>query len=351
MKKLFSVLLVLIFVLSCFSILTSATESGTCGGSLTWTLDDNGTLTISGFGEMSNYGTYYSYQDPVPTPWENSKEKIKSVIIGNSVVSIGNYAFSGCTGLTSITISDSVINIGNYSFEGCTGLTGINIPNSIKSIGTYAFSDCSGLTGITIPDNVTSIRGFAFKGCTSLKNITVDGNNKNYCSADGVLYNKNKTDLLCYPAGKSNSSFVVPDSVTSIENFSFYNCSGLTDVTIGNGVTEIGLGTFGYCISLASVTIPKSIKSIGNSAFSECTSLKNVYYEGSNKDDITIDGGNESFINATWHYNQTMPDNPAEPELGIFDTIVSAVSNFFTTIGNTISSIFASIAAFFKNMF
>ncbi len=197
-------------------------------------------------------------------------------VIPNSVTRIGRYAFSGCKSLTSITIPDSVTSIGDYAFEGCTSLTSITIPNSVTSIGNSAFSGCESLTNIIIPDSVTSIGSGAFENCTSLKSIEVSENNKNYASIDGVLFNKDKSELVTYPAGKTDSEYVIPNSVTSIGYSAFENCTSLTSVTIPDSVTSIDYSAFENCTSLTSVTIPNDVTSIGYGVFQGCTSLTSV---------------------------------------------------------------------------
>ena len=205
-----------------------------------------------------------------------------SYTIPNSVTSIGNYAFSVCTGLTSITIPNSVTSIGSGAFSGCTGLTSITIPNSVTSIGVWVFYGCSGLTSITIPNSVTSIGDGAFTGCSGLTSINVASDNNYYSSNNGILFNKKKTELIRFPSRKSQTSYTIPNSVTSI-----------------------GLGAFDSCTGLTSITIPNSVTSIGYEAFERCTGLKDVYYTGS-KDEweaISIGEYNDCLLNATIHYN------------------------------------------------
>ncbi len=167
-------------------------------------------------------------------------EEIKDLVIPNSLTSIGDYTFSGCSGLTSVIIPNSVTTIGNFAFYGCSGLTSVSIPNSVTCIDDYAFSGCTGLTSITIPNSVIFIEYGAFLGCTGLTSITI------------------------------------PNSVTSIGLYAFSWCSGLTSLTISNNVTFICSWTFNGCSSLTSVIIPNSVTSIDFHAFSECSSLTTI---------------------------------------------------------------------------
>ena len=198
---------------------------------------------------------------------------LPSITIPDSVTSIGFGTFANCTSFTSVTIPDSVTSIGEYAFYNCTSLTSVTIPDSVTSIGERAFMDCTSLTSVTIPDSVTSIGERAFMNCTSLTSIPVNTDNLNYSSVDGVLFNKLQTSLILYPAGKEDDSYTIPDSVESIWNGAFSECSSLTSVTIPDSVTSIGVYAFHDCTSLTSITIPDSIESIGEGAFEGCTSL------------------------------------------------------------------------------
>ncbi len=222
--------------------------------------------------------------------------RLESITIPDSVKSIGNNAFYGCSGLESITISDSVTNIGNGAFYGCSGLKSISIPDSVKSIGDFAFYGCSGLESITISDSVKSIGDNAFRNCSSLKSITipdgvtnigdrafydctslesikVDGSNpvydsRNECNA--IIETASNTLI----AGCKNT--IIPDSVKSIGDYAFSDCSGLESITIPNSVTSIGDAAFYGCSSLTSITIPNSVTSIVDFAFYGCSSLESI---------------------------------------------------------------------------
>jgi uncharacterized repeat protein (TIGR02543 family) len=204
------------------------------------------------------------------------RDGLISITIPNTVTSIGDGAFYYCSSLTSITIPDSVTSIGDWAFYRCSSLTSITIPDSVTSIGNYAFSGCTGLTSITIPDSVTSIGDRAFSSCSSLTSIEVSVDNINYKSIEGVLFNKAGTELIQYPVGNSKTSYDIPISVTSIGNYAFSGCTGLTSITIPDSVTSIGDWAFYYCSSLTSITIPDSVTSIGDEAFSYCSSLTSI---------------------------------------------------------------------------
>ena len=188
--------------------------SGTCGAqgeNLTWVLTEDGTLTISGSGEMQGY------INPSKAPWYSNRTKILSAVVDDGVTSIGFSAFDGCSSLTSVTIPKGVTYISNFAFEDCSSLTSVTIPKSVTSIGWYAFDGCSSLTSVTIPDSVTSINDSTFCGCSSLTSVTI------------------------------------PEGVTSIGKDAFSSCSSLTSVTIPEGVTSIGNGAFQGCSKLKHV--------------------------------------------------------------------------------------------------
>ena len=210
----------------------------------------------------SSDGDLYSKDGKTLIQYAMGKNDAKFTI-NNGVISIGDYAFANCYSLTRIIIPDSVTSIGNYAFAYCYNLTNINIPDSVTSIGDFALACCESLTSITIPDSVTSIGDYAFGGCSNLANVTIPS---------GVTSIGDYTFAYC----ESLTNITIPDGVTSIGDFAFTDCYGLTSIIIPDSVTSIGDGAFAYCHSLTSVTIPNSVTSIGNYAFVLCESLKSV---------------------------------------------------------------------------
>ena len=284
--------------------------SGTCGEKVTWKLDEDGLLTVSGEGEMANY----SSSDKIP--W--SSYEIKKVIIEEGITSIGVNAFAYCTGLASVTIPDSVTSIGKYAFEGCSSLTGVTIPDSVTSIEYFAFSECSSLTSVMIPNSVTSIENSVFYDCGSLASVTIP---------DSVTSIRPCAFAYC----TSLKSVTIPDSVTSIEYYAFSECSSLTRVTIPDSVTSIGHCAFAKCTNLKSVTIPDSVKDVDNSAFIHCRSLTNVTIPNSVKRIA-----DSEFSDCRSLTSVTIPDSVTKIENYAFEGCSSLMS---VTIPNSVTSI------------
>ncbi len=303
----------------------ATTASGTCGTDVTWSLSDAGTLTITGSGSM------YTHYDEDSMPWRYYRDSIKSVLIQSGVTSIVNGAFANCTSLTRLTIGSGLTNIGEGSFYNCTSLndisvssgnlffsveddilfnwnktsiflfpagnpatsyvipsgvrsieafafstcrllTAIDVPESVTSIGRMAFADCTSLISIEIPSGITNIGVGAFRWCTGLTNIEIATDNAYYVTEDGVLFNKEKTTLIQYPAGNPAEGYVIPTGVTLIEIFAFSRSS-----------------------ALKSIVIPESVTNIWDEAFADCTALTSITFEGSAPSFINTD----AFLNVT----------------------------------------------------
>lgn len=212
-KRLFGLLLALVMVLSLLPAVNGQTvASGVCGENVTWTLDDYGTLTISGSGDMADYSMV------TDRPWDEKREDIHVVVIEEGVTGIGQQAFYICTNLTGAMIPDTVTKLGDYAFASCTSLTEVTIPDSVKTMGRYVFLNCISLTGITLPDSVTTLGSAVFSGCASLTEVTL------------------------------------PASVTTLGDFMFSGCKRLTEVTVPASVTMLGTSVFFNCTSLTDVT-------------------------------------------------------------------------------------------------
>ena len=181
--------------------------------------------------------------------------------------------------VTQVTLTTAT-RISDYAFAGYDRLTKITIPETVQSIGYSAFEGCDGLTQIFIPKSVSVIRSTSFCYCKNLTEILVDENNQDYKSIDGDLYSKDGTILYEYALGKKNAVFVVPDSVTIIENYAFEGCTGLTQIEISKNVEHIGKDVFNGCINLQKVIIPKSVTKFDSRAFYCCISLEKIEYDG-----------------------------------------------------------------------
>ncbi len=243
--------------------------------------------SVTGIGNYAFYNTAWYEQQPdglvyagkVAYQYKGAIPNNTSVVIKNGTLGIGDSAFYNCRGLTSITIPDSVTNIGDSAFSDCSGLTSITIPDSVTSIDQSAFRACSGLTSITIPDSVTSIEHRAFAGCSELTSIIVEnGNTKYHSDGNCLIETANKTLI----SGCKNSIIPTDGSVTSIGNYAFDDCSGLTSITIPDSVTSIGNYAFWSCGELTSITIGNGVTSIGKDAFSYCSELTSIIVESGN---------------------------------------------------------------------
>ena len=336
-KRLLSFVLAVLMIASLLpatALAADIVDSGTCGAkgsNLTWTLDSERVLTISGSGDMYDYG-------PSGAPWHG---RVKSAVIAEGVTSIGRYAFDGCMLLTSMTIPDSVTRIGDNAFYSCRYLTSVTIPDSVTSIGKQAFYYCKSLPSVTIPDSVTNIGNGAFSNCESLTSVTIpngvtsiEEHTFEYCTSltsvtipDSVTSIGDEAFSYC----RSLTSVAIPDSVTSIGRDAFCFCESLISVTIPDSVTSIGEQTFYYCRSLTSVTIPDSVTSIGDSAFSDCSSLNRVTIPNS----VTSIGA-YAFYNCSSLTSVTIPNSVTSISWFAFHGCTYLTS---VTIPNSVTSI------------
>ena len=196
---------------------------------------------------------------------------------GSNVTSIGNYAFYSCGKLAGISIPNSVISIGDFAFFSCTSLNSINIPDRVVILGVSAFDSCNNLANLTIGKDLISIGNRALYSCTSLSSISVDSNNSNYSSdTNGVLFNKDKTVLIQYPAGRTADSYAIPKGVTTISSLAFHLCRSLVNVAFPDEMTNIADNAFLSCISLTSISFANNLASIGSHAFDYCVELTNI---------------------------------------------------------------------------
>ena len=254
------------------------------------------------------------------------QQTLKEAEVLDGVKSIGNLTFYSCLHLTDVNISNSVISIGRDAFSACDKLVNVNIPNGLTDIGIRAFESCISLKNIIIPSSVTNIGNSAFNGCYSLKSIEVAEDNSNYSSEDGVLFNKNKSNLICCPGGKAGE-YTIPDFVTSMSSGAFSNCRSITKVVIPNTITSIPYGAFTQCYALTDVVIPNSVTSIEDSAFKQCSSLANITIPSS-----VTNIGTDAF-NDTYKKQEGEPHNNKNRYITLFVTTGSYAETWAKTKG------------------
>ena len=258
-RKLLAVILASVLVFTLLPLGVFAEESsGSCGENLTWTLDADGTLTISGTGEMEEY-------DWSESPFYKN-DKIKKVVIEEGVTTVSGNAFVECHSLTAVVFPDTLTRIGDNAFYDCK-LSIVTIPNGVTEIGMDAFYWCQGLKTITIGAGVASIGNQAFSCCGNLEKVEVASQNPAFCSVDGILFNRDKTELIVYPSQKTDESYTVPAGVTRIHDYAFHENFYLTSVVVSAGVTAIGSSAFSYCENLANIVIPDSVIRLGPNVF------------------------------------------------------------------------------------
>ena len=345
-KKIMGICLAAALLLTALALLPisarAATTSGTCGGNLTWNFDENGTLTISGNGEMPQYTM------DIGAPWIMHKDNIRSLVVEEGVTSIGNWAFQEYTALQSVTLGSSVLRIGDYAFVKCENLVLLNLPDGLTYVGEGAFKACTALSTIEFPNSVSSIGPGALQGCVRLKHVTLSAGLTGI--SDYLFFECRALEKIVIPEGVreiGTGAFIrcveledvtLPDSLRNIGESAFANCSGLATIRLPNGLATIGSRAFQACRLLKSITIPEGVIAIGTDAFAgcerlrtvtlpssledvywgafdECPKLWHVFYEGTEKqwNTIAFFDGNDALLNAVRH--------PPGTEDALFDTI------------------------------
>ena len=322
LNKTLSVILAILMVISIIPITASAASatSGKCGDNLTWNYNSTSrTLKISGQGNMYNYSTnsypWHAYNDEILkiimsdgiTSIGNGVffycDKVTNIVIPDGVTKIGYDAFGACYSLESITIPDSVTTISYDAFVSCIKLENITIPNSVTTIYDRAFYSCNSITEVHIPESVKSLGYGVFAGCENLKKITVDEDNQNYMNDEyGALFNKDKTTILQYPAGRTEKSYTIPNSVKTIDEYAFYGCGNLENIVIPKSVTTISEDSFSYCGNLKTIDYTGTTTEWKNLMNNNTEAAELLFNYNINCIDDTIYPSGD-FGNVTWYYD------------------------------------------------
>ena len=327
-----------------------ATEiaSGTCGAegdNLTWTLDSDGVLTISGTGAMKDY------PNEIGAPWADFADDLTKVVIEEGITTIGASAFMYCGNLTEVVIPGTVTSIGSTAFLGCTSLTKFDIPEGVISVGGEAFGECNALERINIPSSLTSFGERMFmNGAGKLTEINVDSGNTVYSSKEGVLYSKDGSTLVCYPCGKEDSSYIVPEGVTAIGNSAFEDCN-VTQVQLPDTLTRICAHAFMNCPFLKTVRIPNGVSTIESGAFScgitsisipaSVTEMESAFTESYALTEINVDSSNPNYMSKDGVlFNKDgkelicYPDQKTDIEYTVSDGVVAIKDGAFADTRN-----------------
>ena len=286
MRKLITtgLIAVLAIVMGAATVQAQNPTSGTTGP-LTWKYDTGTkTLTISGKGDMPNYTWKHR------PPWREHSWDMQTIAVDEGVTGIGDYAFEYASKLTSVTLPKTLTRIGDDAFSNSEQLSLITLPAGLQEIGHSAFAGCLRLSAVTIPVGVKSLGAGAFASCWSLPVIAVVKENAYYESVDGVLFDKAKTTLVQYPAGRAGTSYTIPAGVTSIGVKAFDNASRLIEVTLPAGLVSIGKDAFANCFALNTMAIPASVKTIEVNVFNRCRGLMDIKVDVANTAYTSVDG-------------------------------------------------------------
>lgn len=235
--------------------------SGTCGPNLTWVIDDNGTLTISGSGEMWDYNEWGTM------PWFDVRQNVKALVINNGVSSVGYSAFEDCQNLKEVTLPESLRTVGGYAFQGCSGLKKMTIPEGVIRIEQGAFITCDALESISFPKTLQSIGDDCFQYCSKMLTVDIAPENAYFMSIDGVIFRRSPMELMYYPAGRPETEYTIPDGVVSIESTSFSNCQYLENLKLPEGLQKIKNSAFMFSERINHIEIPSSVTNIEECAF------------------------------------------------------------------------------------
>lgn len=325
-KRFLSILLSLCMLMSFLPVSALAADivdSGVCGSNLTWTLDSNGTLTIAGTGEMTDYRPPDLIDGKELSPWCKNLD-VKNVVIQSGVTNIGEYSFYYCEKLSMVNMPNSIVSIGGGAFAGCTALADVNLPAHVTTIGNNAFLNCSSLSDIVIPPSVTTIGMNGFSDCSNIENLTIPVTLDVY---NGVSQNDFRRNIF---TGCSAISHVKITGIGDMPDYTMsrFSIAGTSKefpvgapwyigseygnsvtVDISNGITNISDWAFRDCKNMTQITIPTSVQTIGYSAFTGCSGLTDVYFGGSKEqwETISVGSGNDrlSASDITIHYNSS----------------------------------------------
>ncbi len=201
---------------------------------------------------------------------------LKSVSFPQSLKTIGKRTFYQCSKLTRLDLPGSLEEIGEYAFSICYGVNSVTLPACLRKIGYRAFENCSKIKRITLPASVENVAIQVFVGCNDLRSIEVADENPFFCSDDGVLFDKEKTTLICCPSGRIDDEYVVPSSVTTIGEYGFYYCRLIDKITLPFGLRELRTGAFRLCSKLKTVVLPPLVSTLGEEVFNSCSGLKSI---------------------------------------------------------------------------